>query len=505
MATNECIRLTLPNDLSYLPMALLCVREMARKVGFPETELSKIEIGVEESVSNVIEHAFDVGETGTFDLTCERMPLGLSIRIKEKGMPFDPAHLPEYQPGGDLEKASGPGLGVFLMRKVMDKVSFHNLGMDGKETRLVKYLPSKSIEQYCSEAELRAPPLTSEPAVIKEKIAYDVRGLQEAEAIEVSRCAYKSHGYTFFDEHIYYPERLLKLNQSGELVSAVAVTKDGTFMGHAALHFPYVGAKIAEMTFAFVNVEYRGQGCMNRLCEYLFAASGKQPQCGVYAYAVTNHVITQKVMAKFGINDCGLELATSPATWTFKGIASEDDGNAQRISVALSFKYLAPPARLTVYPPPQHREMIEALDRNIQAEHQYMVPPGTGPSLPEEASDIEVDLHAVEQNADVCIRRYGVAVVRELRAILRDLCLKQVAAINLLLSLEDPATYFLTAEFEKMGLFFSGILPQTRVGDALILQYLNNVALDYDKIHIHTDMGKRILAYVKAHDPNVVG
>ena len=30
----------------------------------------------------------------------------------------------------------------------MNKVSFHNLGPEGKETRLVKYLPKKNIEDY---------------------------------------------------------------------------------------------------------------------------------------------------------------------------------------------------------------------------------------------------------------------------------------------------------------------------------------------------------------------
>ena len=53
-----------------------------------------------------------------------------------------------------------------------------------------------------------------------------------------------------------------------------------------------------------------------------------------------------------------------------------------------------------------------------------------------------------------------------------------------------------------MGFFISGILPQTVVGDALLLQYLNNVSLDYDKIKIYTDHGEDILAYIKTRDPN---
>ncbi len=32
-----------------------------------------------------------------------------------------------------------------------------------------------------------------------------MRLMREEEAIEISRCAYISHGYSFFDDHIYYP------------------------------------------------------------------------------------------------------------------------------------------------------------------------------------------------------------------------------------------------------------------------------------------------------------
>jgi len=70
------------------------------------------------------------------------------------------------------------------------------------------------------------------------------------------------------------------------------------------------------------------------------------------------------------------------------------------------------------------------------------------------------------------------------------------------LNLEDPPTFFMTAEFEKMGFFFSGILPLGSIGDALVLQYLNNVAFDYGKVVLFTDTAKEILDYILGCDPN---
>jgi serine/threonine-protein kinase RsbW len=77
-----------------------------------------------------------------------------------------------------------------------------------------------------------------------------------------------------------------------------------------------------------------------------------------------------------------------------------------------------------------------------------------------------------------------------------------MAAINLFLNLEDPATYHHTAEFEKMGFFFAGILPLGRIGETLCLQYLNNVDFDYGAVAAHTDTAKALLAYIRQHDPN---
>ena len=51
-----------------------------------------------------------------------------------------------------------------------------------------------------------------------------------------------------------------------------------------------------------------------------------------------------------------------------------------------------------------------------------------------------------------------------------------------------------------LGFFFGGILPGASVGEALVLQYLNNVAIDYDAIKLHTEASREILAYVKLQD-----
>jgi anti-sigma regulatory factor (Ser/Thr protein kinase) len=500
MPTRDFLTLTLPNDPSYSLIAQLCVRELAKKFGFDEKALREIELGLDEAVSNVIEHAFEADESNTFEIIAERVALGIRIIIKEKGIPFDPDQLPRFDPASLLEDGPVTGLGLFLMKAAMDEVSFVNLGPEGKETHLIKYLHHQNIKEQVPSSELQFEEICSpKPPSLQKAIDYDVRLMEPREAIEVSRCAYKSHGYSYFDDHIYYPERIIALNKSSQMISVVAVSKDNAFMGHTAMMFDHPKDRIAELTFAFVNPEYRGFGCLNRMTEFLFNEARKRKLAGVYAYAVTNHVYSQKPLQKYGINDCGILIGTSPATWHFRAIANE---NPQRISMVLSFKHVMEPDLLTLYAPLHHREMIEGLYRNINAHHIFAVPETQTPRFSEDESVIETGVLPSEGNADIVISRYGANVIRQVKSILHDLCLKQMATIELVLSLEDPATCFMASEFEKMGFFFAGILPGTRVGEALILQYLNNVAIDYERISVYSETAKGALAYIREHDPN---
>jgi serine/threonine-protein kinase RsbW len=493
MGKLRYLRLTVPNDKLYLRLVQTFFKEAAMLFGCSETDACKIELAVEEAVTNVIQHAYEAYEESTFDLICEGIPRGVKMTIKEKGMPYDPKRHAPYNPDVDLDEQSGRGLGLFLMRELMDEVYFLNLGSEGKETRLVLYLKDQDKAE-----EEQTPETVDHPRVIEEKIDYDVRRMSPSDAIEISKCAYKSHGYSFFDDHIYYPDHLIEMNQAGDLISAVAVTRDDAFMGHGALHYPYPGARIAELTFLFVNVEYRGQGIMNRVCDFLYTVPKQHPLAGIYTYAVTNHVYTQKIMVRMGVRDCGICLASSPETWQFKGIAGE---SAQRISVVLSFKYLEEPAPRTIYAPAHHADMIEKLYRNIGARHHFVVSVADA-GLSDGPSDIVTTLFDSEECAEIKVRHYGTQTVRDLRRILRDLCIRRTAAIQLMLPLENPATCFMTKAIEDMGFFFSGILPHESVGEVLCLQYMNNVPFDYDKVMVYTDMAKELLAYMRERDPN---
>ena len=86
----EYTKLTIPNDSGYAAIASKYVEEVARKIGFGDQEIQMIGRGVEKAILNLIDYSFEPGERASLEISCERVPEGLKVAVKDAGMPFDP-------------------------------------------------------------------------------------------------------------------------------------------------------------------------------------------------------------------------------------------------------------------------------------------------------------------------------------------------------------------------------------------------------------------------------
>ena len=490
-AARRCA-LTVSSTSVYLPMIQGFVREYAREAGFPPAEQGRLDLLMEEAATNVIEGAFGGDEQASFDVVCERVPAGIQITVHDEGMPYDPSLTPEYDPGADLDNQTGAGLGSFLMQHFADAVEFHNLGSRGKETVVVKYLPADAVTTAppAEEAPLEEP----EHVPDAERAALEIGPLRPEQAIEVCRCIYDAYRYTYVNEHLYYPDRVVALNESGDMVSAVASAPDGEVAGHAALVFPEDTHEVADLAVVATKAKFRGQSVARRLGEYLDDEALARGLHGLFIEEVTVHTFTQKFCHRLGFVDSGFLLAYSPATMAFKGI---NEAAGARRSVILGFKYLSRPPAMKVHAPKRHREVIAGIYERLGVEVQFApLSSARHTGVPE----LDVTVNPKRAVAMVRIPRYGRDLPQRIRSeVLRQLR-DNVSVVNVYLDLSTPGTGRVAAALEDAGFLFTGILPGGRSGDWLILQYFNGVLVDYDAIQVEDEGTRELLAYIRGND-----
>lgn len=148
----EYSQLIIPNDLSYAPIAGAYVGSVSDQIGFDEHDRTSLQAAIVQAILTIIEDIFEPGDQQTLTISCERVPGGLRIIIREKGLPFDPKELIRHKSG--LSSGTRPAdAGMFLIRDVLDEVVVHNLGPQGTEIHLIKYLRNQTLDDYIAACE----------------------------------------------------------------------------------------------------------------------------------------------------------------------------------------------------------------------------------------------------------------------------------------------------------------------------------------------------------------
>jgi anti-sigma regulatory factor (Ser/Thr protein kinase) len=129
----------IPAKLENLEFMLQFIRNGAEQQGFSKKDVNKIQIAAEEALVNVISYAYpDNG--GNVEIRCDAKGAeGLVIEIIDWGNPFDPLSLPEPDIEAPPEERNIGGLGIHIMRNIMDEVSYKRDG-DRNILTLAKYI-----------------------------------------------------------------------------------------------------------------------------------------------------------------------------------------------------------------------------------------------------------------------------------------------------------------------------------------------------------------------------
>jgi anti-sigma regulatory factor (Ser/Thr protein kinase) len=112
--------------------------QAARDAAMDDAEVYAVGLATDEACTNIIEHAYGGEGKGIIECTCDSDDTRLTVIIRDHGKPFDPSTLSEPDIEADIEDRSVGGLGVFLMKRLMDEVHFEPLGETGNVLTMVK-------------------------------------------------------------------------------------------------------------------------------------------------------------------------------------------------------------------------------------------------------------------------------------------------------------------------------------------------------------------------------
>ena len=110
----------------------------ARDAGMDDSSVYAVELSMDEACSNVIEHAYEGMDGGEIECTCDSDKDKLVIIIHDHGKSFDPSSIELPDLDSDLESRPIGGLGIFLMKKLMDEVLFEPMGEKGNVLTMIK-------------------------------------------------------------------------------------------------------------------------------------------------------------------------------------------------------------------------------------------------------------------------------------------------------------------------------------------------------------------------------
>jgi serine/threonine-protein kinase RsbW len=132
--------LKLPSQTDNLELIRNFVSAVARKVGFKDDDVSKIELSVDEACTNVIEHAHHRDARQDLDVAIKIDIEKFMIVVTDRGKGFRFKDVKAPDMNTYLAELRVGGLGIYLMKTLMDEVEYHSSPGRKNEVRMVKYL-----------------------------------------------------------------------------------------------------------------------------------------------------------------------------------------------------------------------------------------------------------------------------------------------------------------------------------------------------------------------------
>ena len=117
-------RLIMKNEMTEVGRLRTFFFSVCREYGIDDETTKTLYLALEEWVANVIGYAYPKGMRGHVEVTADVSDGVLTLVIKDHGMPFDPTQQAEVVVVANLNDRAIGGLGIYLVRTIMDTVTY---------------------------------------------------------------------------------------------------------------------------------------------------------------------------------------------------------------------------------------------------------------------------------------------------------------------------------------------------------------------------------------------
>jgi len=129
--TKTRCQLTITNQVDEISRLADFIDEIAQQANIDPALAMSLNLALEEAVTNVVLYAYPEGQAGTVDIDAEVADGQLTFVVTDSGKAFDPTtQVAEADITLSAEQRPIGGLGVFLVKQIMDTVSYRRA--DGK-------------------------------------------------------------------------------------------------------------------------------------------------------------------------------------------------------------------------------------------------------------------------------------------------------------------------------------------------------------------------------------
>ena len=349
------ITIQFPVNPQTIEATLNFIQTLSSSWGVEKPEQNRIRLALEELLLFLLNTSLSDPGADPLKIEFNLEPDAIRFLLHVKGLPLDLEKLPIFSSDVNDLEGDPEALNLFLAKHMMDKVTFTNKGKEG----ILIQMEKKRFELHVKNRMEKEEKLETVIVSTEQKpLDFIIRQPKKSEAIGISKAAYLSYGYTYID-FIYYPEKIIQMQEQGQLHSLIVVKDDGEIIGHAAVKLNQNNVNMGEQSMLFVIPEYRkNYGIAPLLAKEIFDLAKKLGLSSTYTHALTIHPKSQILFHKLGGHDFGILLGYLPKKTDLKGFDFE---KTPKMSAVIQWASLKEQRLRRFFTPPEYDEIIKGL------------------------------------------------------------------------------------------------------------------------------------------------